>query len=589
MPKFILYPLLAMSVATIVFFTNLGSAGLWDEDETLYASCAREMFQQDDWVVPRFNGKVFPDKPPLMFWTMMGGFALFGETEFAARFGSAVLGLGSVLLTYHLGRRLFRAEAGLWAGLVLGSTIIFTVSARAATVDCAMAFCTTLAMFLFVRGGMAGRAQLRGSAWTDWLTWVGIYACLAVAVLGKGPIGLLLPAASIGLFLLVTPRPGSAPREAPPTGQSRWRGWLLAMVRPFAPKNFLAAVWEMCPLSGIVVLVLIALPWYILVDQRTNGVWVREFVENYNLRPFRQPFLGHSGPFFYYIPAILIGLFPWSVFLGPGLISLVRQLRQRHPWSLGLTLASCWTGVFVVFWSIVTTKLPHYVVPAYPALALMVGCFLDRYLTNPSEVRSGWIRSAMITLVVVGLGIGIAVPIATRVFVPGEELLGLVGLSLVIGGAACLVLVRRDQPRWAMAVFTVTSVVFVVSMFGPAAIRIAQHQNAPGMIALIRSDCPGEHQLASYRFFRQSMVYYGQQPVELCDEVSQLRKFLAASTHPYIFTLDKYEAEIRKAFPEDLYVLTRERRFAHHRDEMLVLARRPGSTVANRPAAEVPR
>ncbi len=215
------------TAAMVVFFTNLGAVALWDEDEPLYASCAREMLQRGDWVVPTFNGEVFPDKPPLMFWLMMSGFQLFGVTEFAARFWSAVLGVGTALVTYHLGRLLFRAEVGLWAGLIVASSIIFTVSARAATVDSALVFVTALAMLLLVAGGMARRgrigkgvlaAETTGAETTGaettapagaglvpsaWITFALFYACMGLAVLAKGPIGLLLPVATICLFLLV--------------------------------------------------------------------------------------------------------------------------------------------------------------------------------------------------------------------------------------------------------------------------------------------------------------------------------------------------------------------------------------------------
>ncbi|MDY0168622.1 MAG: hypothetical protein RBS80_18890 [Thermoguttaceae bacterium] len=81
--------------AGAVFFTNLGAAHLWDEDETLHATCAREMYERGDWVVPTYNGNLFPDKPPLMYWLMIGGYGLFGVTEFAARFGAAVLGVAA--------------------------------------------------------------------------------------------------------------------------------------------------------------------------------------------------------------------------------------------------------------------------------------------------------------------------------------------------------------------------------------------------------------------------------------------------------------------------------------------------------------
>src|SRR5512135_3729516 len=121
--------------ASVVFFVNLGAAGLWDEDEPLYASVARDMLHRGDWVVPVFNGRMFLEKPPLTYWLMMLGYGLLGETELATRFWSAMSGIGTALLTYQLGRRLFNRRAGLWAGLVMATTLLFTISARAATTD----------------------------------------------------------------------------------------------------------------------------------------------------------------------------------------------------------------------------------------------------------------------------------------------------------------------------------------------------------------------------------------------------------------------------------------------------------------------
>ena len=145
-----------MLAAGVICFVNLGVTGLWDLDEALYTSIAREMSVRGDWVVPTFNAGVFYDKPPLMFWLMMGSFRFLGESEFSARLPAAILAIGTALATYHLARRLFSAEVGFWAGLATTSNIIFTVSARAATVDSALTFVTTLAMALFAKGARIG-------------------------------------------------------------------------------------------------------------------------------------------------------------------------------------------------------------------------------------------------------------------------------------------------------------------------------------------------------------------------------------------------------------------------------------------------
>ena len=218
---------LIAAAAGVVFFANLGVTRLWEMDEPLYASCARHMWLSGDWIVPYYNGHVFYEKPPLMFWTMAAGFAVFGQSEFAARFCSAVLGVGTALATYHLGQRLFGRDAGLWAGLIVASTVIFTVSARAATVDSTLTFLTTLAMLLFVIGlGTAPLAEGQnlganagapaGITRGRWLPIALAYVCLGLAVLAKGPVGALLPAAAIGMFLWAidgfAPAPCCVPR-----------------------------------------------------------------------------------------------------------------------------------------------------------------------------------------------------------------------------------------------------------------------------------------------------------------------------------------------------------------------------------------
>lgn len=604
------YQLWIVLAAAVVFFTNLGVTALWDLDEPLYASCAREMLQRDDWVVPRYNGEIFFDKPPLMFWTMIGGFELFGVNEFAARFWSAVLGIGTALLTYHLGRLLFNAKVGFWAGLAMSSHILFTISARAATVDSALTFVTTLAVLLFVvagwprrtmthsdpispippispMGAMGGMGLMRRSETASykreksglaflprsWLLFALIYACMGVAVLGKGPVGLLLPGATLGLFLLIMNQPPAPERPRPTTWLGRAAAWLRAMLRPFAPQNLLRVTWAMRPLTAVAVVAAVALPWYVLVDLRTNGAWLEQFLGKYNFGPFLRPFLGHRGPFFYHIVAVLIFFFPWAVFLTPTLLQMVRRIRERHPWWPGYVLMACWLGVFFAFWSACSTKLPHYVLPAYPALALLTGCFLHDWLADPARVNPRWIKHANATLVFVGAGILVVVPIVAYYFVPGEGLIGLVGLTLIIGGGVCWHYHRRGQLQPMMAAFTVTSVAFITAVFGFAANYVDRHQNSEAIVAAICADSSEPPQMAGYRFLEASMVYYAGGNVP-CLEAGQVAEFLAASPRAYLVTIDEHAAEVEEHFPGEFRELTRQPRFLKRNQEVVVFARR---------------
>jgi 4-amino-4-deoxy-L-arabinose transferase-like glycosyltransferase len=611
-----------VAAAGVVFFTNLGATRLWDLDEPLYASCAREMLDQGDWVVPRYNGDIFYDKPPLMFWLMMGGFEMFGVNEFGARFWSAVLGVATALVAYHIGRLLFRAEVGFWAGLCTATTLIYTVSARAATVDCALTFVTSLAMLAFVIGyrrlfstssyyataddsdrlatdgtsalGINERScrpllnliqsyrpllnsvqSRRPTLSLNWLLYVLIYACLGVAVLAKGPVGFLLPAATIGLFLLIVNQPPAAAKQPPSTRAAKWMQRLAAVVRPFAPRNFLKSFWQMRPLTGMVVVCAIALPWFVLVDLRTDGAWLSQFFGKYNLGPFIKPFMGHRGPFFYHFIAVMIGFFPWAVFMTPTVLHSIDRIRRRGAGREGHIFLWCWVGVFFVFWSLCSTKLPHYVLPAYPAIALLTGCFLQDWLDEPARVHRRWARNAGLGLVIVGVGIAAVVPIATAIFAPGEGPIGLVGLVLVLGGGVFLWLNNRGRQRQALAVFAATAVVFITGMFGFAAIGVDRHQNSQSLVSEIQRAGP-EPQLAGYRFLQASMVFYAGRSVPDCDNIDQLRRFLAESPRPFIVTTDEYAQDIERAFPGELSVFARQPRFLRRDEEILVFARNDG-------------
>jgi len=582
--------------AGIVFLTNLGVPSLWDEDETYYATTSREMLQSGDWVMPTFNGEVFPHKPPMMYWMMISGFKLFGVGELGARFWSAVLGIAGALATYHLGRLLFRAEVGFWAGLAMASTLLFTVSARAATADSLLVFVTTLSMLLFVLSGQSKVAGTRrvpsaeaetgtadgtrrvpatfqtvnGYVPRSWILVVLMYACMGVAVLTKGPVGLLLPAASIGLFLMFM---NHAERRGPLSQTTGWKTWAVELARVCSPVNFLRSLWQMRPLTGLIVVTAVAAPWFVAVSMRTGGTFVLEFLGTHNLQRAVRAFEGHSGPFFYYIPAILVGFFPWSVFLGPCLTEAGRRIRHGHAWRTGYLFAACWVGVFVVAWSIPSTKLPHYVLTAYPALALLTGAFVDAWVTDPVRYSPWWMRNANVTLIVVGIGILAAIPIVALFFLPGEELLGLVGLIPVVGGALGMVHCRRNRPRWAMGTFAVTSIVFVTAMFAGAALRVDRHQNAEALWATIRATSPGEPHATAYCYMRQSFVFYAGETVPYTVKTEDVGAFLEKTAHPYIFTSDEDVKKLEEAFPGELTVVARRPKFLK-RGEVVVLTRR---------------
>ncbi|MGD9126117.1 MAG: glycosyltransferase family 39 protein [Planctomycetia bacterium] len=628
------HQLLIVLIGLVIFATNLGSAALFDMDEALYADCACEMSARGDWVVPWFNGEMFPDKPPLMFWFMMFGQSLFGETELAVRLHSVLCAIGTALITYHIGRLLFRAEVGFWAGIITSTTIIYTISARAATVDAALTLATTGAMFLIVVGGVSrlvkkARAKEElaekptgPGRWhnpmTDylpksWWSFVLLYSAVAIAVLAKGPVGILMTIGGMGLFLLLMhgltgEQATSTPRRVNRTMWSlglfvrhlipwfilkriiSWAGPLMRLVRCFHPKRLVQAAWALRPITGMTIVALIAGPWYYLVWQRTDGVWIYEFLAKYNIGPAKQAILGHTGPFYYHVLVIFIGFFPWSVFLGPMVAEMFRNFRIKSAWRVGYLFAAGWAIAIIGLWSAVAMKLPHHILPAYPAIALLMAPFIYHWITDYSRMSQWWMRNAALTFVLVGLGIIIAMPIVCYFIMPGEWLIGLVGLPLVIGGILCWRFSEARMPRKTMACFVISSTVFLVAMFGFAVLRVDQHQNGPALAEMLKrsvlqqEECDGKSfELGAFGHFRESFVYYTKTPVRRLHEPEDVAQFIAESDCPFVITTDveKFEKDgtpaktdlekIREASPVPLREIFRRRRFLKKGDIVVLI------------------
>lgn len=593
--------LLIVGAAAVAMFTNLGATRLWDQDEAYFAGAAAEMHARGDWITPYFNGELFAHKPPLMYWMMLAGFRLFGTSEFAARFGSALCGVATALLVYHFGRRLFSRGVGLWAALALGTCLMFDVVARAATPDGYLVFFVSLAVYLFAtrcagdrladdevqRKALIATASSATASPRHWLAdawnWSLVYAAMGLAVLTKGLIGVLLPAAVIGMFLML-----SAPRsELPGDASLRRRLWEYAKL--LGPLNFARAAWRMRPWLGVAVVILVAGPWFLLVHVRTNGAFTHEFVWKHHVERFLQPLDNHQGPWWYYVPAILGGFFPWSVFAIPAAHEAYRTLRGGGRRAGGMLLLICWMAVFILFFSKASTKLPNYVLPAYPAIALVVGCFIDRCLREAKQSSVVLPRASFGVLAFVG-GILVAGPLILQFGLGGSARLDELGVSpglaqpmewipwlggvLLPAGVACLLCDLASRRNWAFGVMAAAAVLFIAAALGGVALSIDRLQSSDDFARAVRSHGGAKSRLAQYGYFRPSLVYYTRDKVEDCPDAGSVAEFLAASEDHFVITPDDAFERIRDRLPPDVVVVERRPQFPK-RGEVLLLSRRP--------------
>ncbi len=566
-----------MLVAAAMFYPQLGASGLWDEDEPRNAAASADMLARGDWVVPYFNGQLRTQKPVLLYWMQIASYKVFGVNEFAARFPSATLTIGTTALVWWLGRMLFSNAVGMLAGLMFATSLMLTVAARASTPDGSLIFCVVLTMALYVRGcstrepGSFGQlGWIPPSAWRMAL----VYAAMGLGMLAKGPVGVLLPTAIIGMFILLV---STVPSTQTLTKPSRYERWTQRLTRMAGLLPI--ATWRLRPWLGAIVILAVAGPWYYLVHVETNGEWTSTFFGYENLTRFKEAQEGHRGPIVYYIPAMMIGFFPWSAFLPFTIWRSAKTIPQTDPASPAIRLLLCWLVIWVGVFSLAATKLPSYVLPAYAVLALLVARTLVDWVQQPAVLPRVLTIAAWCSYLVVGVGMMIGLSVAARYFVPAEMWLGVVGVIPLAGGAAAWLAYRANQRRWSVAALAVMACCLSPAMFVWGAPRVAEHQNSPRILARVQS-LASEYvqavpQIATYHHPESSVIYYARQRVRVCTQPAEIVQLFADAEQAFVITSRAhYDKELRERLPRDVEVLLQEPRFLKE-DEVVLLGRKP--------------
>jgi 4-amino-4-deoxy-L-arabinose transferase-like glycosyltransferase len=349
--------LVLLVVVCAVYFYGLGAVPLLGPDEPRYAEVAREMYARGDWVTPTLGGHVWFEKPALLYWLMMAAYRLFGVTEFAARAGSALAGVLTVLITGRIARR---AEAesgeslrgfGITCAILTASSMGLLIFARAASFDVILTATVTASLACFY-GSEVERDDVRRR-----ILLVGFYAFIGASLLAKGLVGVVIPAGVVCLYYLLR-------REWP---------------RPLR----LGVVW------GALVSLAVAAIWYALVIARNGRPFVEQFFIEHHFARYVSDKYHHAQPFYFFIPVMLALALPWTFFLVGGLAGL-RETRARGDDAAGklIALALAWLVLPVVFFSASGSKLPGYVLPALPGAVLLAGERVHRYLRGTGGVST---------------------------------------------------------------------------------------------------------------------------------------------------------------------------------------------------------
>jgi 4-amino-4-deoxy-L-arabinose transferase-like glycosyltransferase len=502
--------------ACLLFFIELGKYPLFNPDEALYAEPAREMLKNGDWITTYLNYVVRFTKPPLTIWAQAFSIMAFGCNEFAVRFFSASTGALLVACTYWFAEKFLGRRAALAGSLVLATAPLFVGVARASITDMPLSLFSGAAMFCFFSSFKLKKQSLL------WLA----YISTGLAVMTKGPVGLLLPVLILCLYHLLRQDGREALRH-----------------------------YRIVP--GLLVVALIALPWFLLEIYITKGAYFNDFIMRENFQRFTSVIDSHRGAWWYHIAAMLGGFFPWSVFIPQALLGALLFGRLKKFWSnsgplsilhsfKGLTIQEdlalyclCWTLVTVGFFSTSVSKLLPYTLPAFPAVALLIALEFERIIDEQQEKRA---TAPAVALALAFAGAVVVVPFALKFLRDAPETLADILQSMasyeLIFTVAATVLISHRFFRTGFFLFLVPTFWGFI-FFGDRILTVLSNtweRPLPGMARFA-----GESALPVlvYDMRKPSLPFYAGRQVIQPSTSEQLRAFLKASPGAYILSKNK--------------------------------------------------
>jgi len=425
--------LLLFAIIIVFYFYGLGKLPLLGPDEPRYAQVAREMFLNRDLITPTLGGHTWFEKPSLLYWMIVASFKVFGVSELSARLGPAVCGLLTILAVWCVGRQIdgaspwsaaawrrfgidqvLREQSGartphsreapvfaFWGGIVSASCLGLIVFSRAVSFDVVITMTATWSLAFFLLHELPSTKNKR-------LLLAGFYVFVGLSLLAKGLVGIVVSFGVVGLYYLL--------RRAWPT-RSVW----------------LSLVW------GVPLALLVAAAWYGPVIARHGWTFIDEFFVQHHFARFVSNKYHHPQPFYFYPVIILMLALPWTVHLIIALVKVRKwQWRGADNFSIVRVFSMAWLLLPIIFFSLSRSKLPGYVLPAVPAIALLVA---DRLTINQKARWPLVIAGATIVLVVIVLNF-FAAPFARR-----ESVKELLALADARGYANSPVIAQRGDDR----------------------------------------------------------------------------------------------------------------------------------------------
>jgi len=410
------------------FCALLGQRPLSNPDEGRYTEIPREMAVSGDFVTPRLNGVKYFEKPPLVYWLSALTIRQFGVHEFTARIWGALFSILGVLLTYAAARSIYDRATGIWAAIVLSTTLMYYILSQIILLDMAVAVTISGALFSFILAMREPRGRKRFGLF------MAFYVFMALATLSKGLIGFAIPGAVIFLWVLLL---------------NRWR-----------------PLWPFYPILGTILLLAIAAPWHIYAA-RANPDFLHFYFIHEHWERFTTQIHRRYEPWWFFLPIFFGGLFPWVFFIGQAMRESLAggwKARKQHSEAWFFLI---WTVFIVAFFSKSQSKLVPYILPVFPAVASLIGRYISGLWHNPEGEN---FRAAAWGFISIAVLLAIAAAVAPTpqnqpeiaAYLPFLRVT--VGGVMLLGAVATFLGLRRSQPRLVLGAIVISSAVFLLTI-----------------------------------------------------------------------------------------------------------------------------
>ena len=504
----------------LIWFANLEYRTLIKPDEGRYAEIPREMVVSGDWVTPRLNELKYFEKPPLQYWATATAYTLFGEHQWTSRLWAGLTGFAGILLVWFAGLRLLGREAAGYAALLLSSSLLYVLMAHINTLDMGVTFFLTLGIV----GLLLGQAQADRKKQRNWmmLAWAG----LALAVLSKGLMGLVLPGAALFIYCVVQ-------RDFGVLKRMHW-------------------------LPGLAVFFVITVPWFVLVMQANPEFFERFFIYEHYTR-FTTKTHGRYQPWYYFIPILLAGALPWTVLMFD---SMFRSVMER---GRGRSLPDktfnterfllIWAVFIYVFFSVSGSKLPSYLLPMFPALALLMG---KRIAEMRGRVLLWQVAPAIpVALLLLGLALNVGkfadTPNQAELYPHYGPWLVVAALVSLAGLLAGMLLLWREKKPVAVMVLALSALLSAqIGLSGYE--TVARERSARHIAEAIRGEVRADIPFYSVLTYEQTLPFYLKRTFTLVQYQDEMAYGIQQEPQRWIPTVAEF-AEVWAAQREALAIM----------------------------------